>query len=34
MTFARETGLLFRRKLLEFLRQPVWVIVGLTTPLL
>jgi ABC-2 type transport system permease protein len=34
MTFARETELLFRRKLREFLRQPAWVIVGLSTPLL
>ncbi len=34
MTFALETGLLFRRKLLEFLRQPMWVFAGLATPLL
>jgi ABC-2 type transport system permease protein len=34
MTIVRETGLLWRRKLLETLRQPVWVIVGLSTPLL
>jgi ABC-2 type transport system permease protein len=34
MTLALQTGLFFRRKLLETLRQPVWVIVGLTTPLL
>jgi ABC-2 type transport system permease protein len=34
MTVVRETGLLWRRKLLETLRQPVWVIVGLSTPLL
>jgi ABC-2 type transport system permease protein len=34
MTFARVTGLLFRRKMLEFLRQPAWIMVGLSTPLL
>ncbi len=34
MTIVRETRLLWRRKLLETLRQPVWVIVGLSTPLL
>jgi ABC-2 type transport system permease protein len=34
MTFALQTGLFFRRKLLETLRQPVWLITGLTTPLL
>jgi ABC-2 type transport system permease protein len=34
MMLARELGLLWRRKLLETLRQPVWVIVGLSTPLL
>lgn len=34
MTFAIQTGLFFRRKLLETLRQPVWIITGLTTPLL
>ncbi|MGO9178757.1 MAG: ABC transporter permease [Candidatus Limnocylindrales bacterium] len=34
MSFLRTTGLLFRRKLLEFLRQPTWVFVGLTQPLL
>lgn len=33
-TFALHTGLFFRRKLLETLRQPVWVITGLSTPLL
>jgi ABC-2 type transport system permease protein len=33
-TFALQTGLFFRRKLLETLRQPVWLITGLTTPLL
>jgi len=31
---SRDTALLFRRKMLETLRQPVWVFVGLTTPLL
>jgi ABC-2 type transport system permease protein len=34
MSFLRATGLLFRRKLREFLRQPTWVFVGLTQPLL
>ena len=34
MTFALQTGLFFRRKLLETLRQPVWLISGLITPLL
>jgi ABC-2 type transport system permease protein len=32
--FALQTGLFFRRKLLETLRQPVWIITGLTTPVL
>jgi ABC-2 type transport system permease protein len=34
MTFALHTELFFRRKLLETLRQPVWLVTGLTTPLL
>jgi ABC-2 type transport system permease protein len=34
MTFAVQTGLFFHRKLLETLRQPVWIITGLTTPAL
>ena len=34
MTFALQSGLFFRRKLLETLRQPVWIITGLTSPLL
>lgn len=34
MRLTRETGLLFRRKLLETLRNPVWVFMGLTTPVL
>jgi len=34
MTFALQTGLFFRRKLLETLRQPVWIITGLTAPVL
>ena len=34
MRFAVQTGLFFRRKLLETLRQPVWIITGLSTPLL
>jgi hypothetical protein len=33
MKVVRDTGLLGRRKLLETLRRPVWVIVGLSTPL-
>ena len=34
MIFALQSELFFRRKLLETLRQPVWVITGLSTPLL
>jgi ABC-2 type transport system permease protein len=34
MTFALHTGLFFRRKLFETLRQPVWLVTGLITPLL
>ncbi len=34
MKLARETWLLFLRKMLEMLRQPAWVVVGLSTPLL
>jgi ABC-2 type transport system permease protein len=34
MKFARDIGRLLRRKLLEMLRQPTWVAVGLSTPLL
>jgi ABC-2 type transport system permease protein len=34
MTIGRDTRLLFQRKLIEFFRQPVWVVVGLATPLL
>ncbi|HYB18979.1 MAG TPA: ABC transporter permease [Streptosporangiaceae bacterium] len=34
MTFALHAGLFFRRKLLETLRQPVWIISGLSAPLL
>ena len=34
MNFALHTTLFFRRKLLETLRQPVWIITGLSTPLL
>ena len=34
MTFGLQTWLFFRRKLLEALRQPVWIITGLSTPLL
>lgn len=32
--FGVQTGLFFRRKLFETLRQPVWIITGLTTPVL
>jgi ABC-2 type transport system permease protein len=32
--FAVQTGLFFRRKLLETLRQPIWIVTGLTTPVL
>lgn len=32
--FGLQTGLFFQRKLLETLRQPAWVISGLTTPVL
>lgn len=34
MTAIRETGLFFRRRALETLRQPTWLFMGLTTPLL
>ena len=34
MTFALHASLFFRRKLLETLRQPVWIVTGLSTPLL
>jgi len=34
MTSAVQTSLFFRRKLLETLRQPVWIVTGLTTPVL
>lgn len=34
MNFTLHTTLFFRRKLLETLRQPVWIITGLSTPLL
>src|SRR5215475_6093515 len=32
--FAVQAGLFFRRKLMESLRQPAWIVMGLTTPLL
>ncbi|HUN34136.1 MAG TPA: ABC transporter permease [Trebonia sp.] len=32
--FAVQAGLFFRRKMLESLRQPAWIVMGLTTPLL
>jgi ABC-2 type transport system permease protein len=34
MTFTVQTGLFFRRKMMESLRQPAWIVMGLTTPLL
>ncbi len=34
MNIFIETGLLFKRKMLEALREPVWIIAGLSTPLL
>ncbi len=34
MKILHEVGLLFWRKMLETLRQPIWIISGLTTPLL
>ncbi|HEX4833218.1 MAG TPA: ABC transporter permease [Trebonia sp.] len=33
-TFTVQTGLFFQRKMLESLRQPAWIVMGLTTPLL
>jgi ABC-2 type transport system permease protein len=34
VSFPLQTALFFRRKLLETLRQPVWVFMGLSVPLL
>lgn len=34
MKIALETGLLFRRRILEQIRSPIWLFMGLTTPLL
>ena len=34
MTLLRQLWILFRRRMLETIRQPVWVVVGLSTPLL
>ena len=34
MTLAVQSFLFFRRKMLESLRQPAWIIMGLMTPLL
>lgn len=34
MSFARDTALLYKRSMLEDLRNPVWLFVGLTTPIL
>ncbi|AGA59473.1 ABC-type polysaccharide/polyol phosphate export systems, permease component [Thermobacillus composti KWC4] len=34
MTIMTEIGLLFRRRLMEQIRSPIWLFMGLTTPLL
>src|SRR5580698_455821 len=34
MKTARDTGLLFQRQLTELLRNPVWLFVGFSTPVL
>ncbi len=34
MRILRDTTLMFQRKLLETLRAPAWIVVGLTAPLL
>ena len=34
MNIVLETGLLFKRRLLEQIRSPIWLFMGLTTPLL
>lgn len=34
MIIIREIGMLFKRRMLETIRQPVWVFMGLITPLL
>lgn len=34
MKIMLETGLLFKRRMLETVRQPVWIFMGLITPLL
>jgi ABC-2 type transport system permease protein len=34
MKTARDTGLLFQRHLTELLRNPVWLFVGFSTPIL
>ncbi|HYK28253.1 MAG TPA: ABC transporter permease [Streptosporangiaceae bacterium] len=34
MSFARDTGLIFRRQLRLMLRQPAWLIIGLSQPIL
>lgn len=34
MTFFRETGIVFRRQLRLALREPAWVVIGLTQPVL
>jgi ABC-2 type transport system permease protein len=34
MRFPVETALFFQRKMLETLRQPIWVVMGLSVPLL
>jgi len=34
MSFVRDTALLYKRSILEDVRNPVWLFVGLTTPIL
>lgn len=34
MSFVRDTALLYKRSVLEDLRNPIWLFVGLTTPIL
>lgn len=34
MNIVSETGLLFRRRMMETIRSPIWLFTGLTTPLL
>ena len=34
MSLALQTALLLRRKIVETLRQPIWIVMGLGVPLL